>query len=116
MAVSVGSFTSVEQEAASLKTIEVLAPAGCDISSLISLPLNIFLTCILLCVKIPVLSAQITVVFPIVSSALILLTVIPFFKRRCIPKATTIVEIAGKPSGIAATASAAAFKNVLTVR
>ena len=54
--------------------------------------------------SVPVLSVQITWAEPRVSTAGKVLTIVFFFDIACIPMASTIVTIAGSPSGMAATA------------
>jgi len=61
-------------------------------------------TVISFCVSVPVLSVQMTVAAPSVSTAASLRMMAPRFAIRCIPSASVIVVIAGSPSGIAATA------------
>ncbi len=56
-------------------------------------------------VSVPVLSVQITVVEPSVSTAGRRRTRAPMRAIRCIPIASVIVETAGSPSGTAAIAS-----------
>ena len=56
------------------------------------------------CVSVPVLSEQMTSALPKVSTAGSLRIIVFFLAIRCIPIASTIVTIAGSPSGIAATA------------
>ena len=67
---------------------------------------NNFLTVISFLVKVPVLSEQITVVHPSVSTEGNFLTKAFLLIILCTPKAREIVTTAGKPSGIAATAKA----------
>ena len=55
-------------------------------------------------VKVPVLSAHITVILPRVSTARSFLTIAFLLTILFMPRANTIVTIAGNPSGIAATA------------
>ena len=57
-------------------------------------------------VRVPVLSEAIISVDPKVSTAGSLRTIEFRLARTCVPKAKTIVTIAGRPSGIAATARA----------
>ncbi len=59
-------------------------------------------------VRVPVLSEHITSVEPSVSTELSFLTKAFFFNMRCVPRAKEMVTTAGRPSGIAATASATA--------
>jgi len=73
---------------------------------------NIFFTVILFCVSVPVLSEHITVALPNVSTAGNLFTIAFFFTIFCTPIASTIVETAAKPSGIAATAKLTAVINI----
>ena len=60
----------------------------------------------------PVLSVQITEVEPKTSAAINLLTNPFFFKILSMPKAKITVIATGKPSGIAATATATAVTNI----
>ena len=55
-------------------------------------------------VSVPVLSEQMTVAAPSVSTAASLRTMAPRLAIRCIPRASVIVVMAGSPSGMAATA------------
>ena len=54
--------------------------------------------------SVPVLSVQITVAEPSVSTAASLRMMAPRLAMRCMPRASVMVVIAGSPSGIAATA------------
>jgi len=60
-------------------------------------------------VKVPVLSEQMTDVHPRVSTDGRLRTIAFFLAIRLVPSAKQVVMTAGKPSGIAATASATAI-------
>jgi hypothetical protein len=60
-------------------------------------------------VSVPVLSEQITDVHPSVSTDCSLRTMAFFFAIFLVPSARQVVMTAGKPSGIAATASATAI-------
>jgi hypothetical protein len=62
-----------------------------------------------LVVKVPVLSEQITVVHPKVSTEFNFLTIAFYFAILLLPKAKQVVITAGSPSGIAATAKATAI-------
>ena len=64
------------------------------------------------CVKVPVLSEQITVALPNVSTAGNFFTIAFFFTILCTPIASTMVETAANPSGIAATAKLTAVINI----
>jgi len=66
-------------------------------------------TDIWLVVSVPVLSEQITDVQPSVSTDGRLRTIAFFFAMRRVPSARHVVMTAGRPSGIAATASATAI-------
>jgi len=66
-------------------------------------------TDIWLVVRVPVLSEQMTDVQPRVSTEGRLRTIAFFFAMRRVPKARQVVMTAGRPSGIAATASATAI-------
>ena len=68
-----------------------------------------FWTVILFVVRVPVLSEQITVVQPRVSTLGSLRTIAFFFAIYLVPSARHVVITAGNPSGIAATASAIAI-------
>ena len=74
---------------------------------------NIFSTVILFWVNVPVLSEQITVLLPNVSTAGNFLTIAFFFTIFCTPIASTIVDTAASPSGITATANETAVINIL---
>ncbi len=63
----------------------------------------------------PVLSVHITETPPSVSTELSLLTIALFLAILWTPRASEIVTIAGRPSGIAATASATATKNISAI-
>ena len=71
-------------------------------------------TSILFCVKVPVLSEQITLLLPNVSTAGNFLIILFFFAILVTPIDNTIVTIAGNPSGIAATASPTDVINIST--
>ena len=64
----------------------------------------ISVTVITFCVNVPVLSEQIKVALPRVSTAGSLRITAFFFAIRCTPRESIIVTIAGRPSGMAATA------------
>ena len=64
-----------------------------------------FVTFILFCVNVPVLSEQITLLLPSVSTAGSFLIIVFFLAILVTPIESIIVTIAGSPSGIAATAS-----------
>ena len=66
----------------------------------------------LLCVNVPVLSVHTTEQEPKVSTANNFLIITLFLAIFCIPRANVNVNIAGNPSGIAATASDTAVINV----
>ena len=74
----------------------------------------IFVTFILFWVRVPVLSEQITLLLPKVSTAGSFLTMLFFFAILVTPIDNIIVTIAGKPSGIAATASPTEVINIST--
>lgn len=67
------------------------------------------MTVILLVVNVPVLSEQMTVVHPNVSTLINLLTIALCLAILLVPKAKQVVITAGRPSGIAATANATAI-------
>ena len=115
MASSVESLRSVEQAVASLSTKAVFSSSGSLVTSVSLSPSYIFARRILLRVSIPVLSEHITSVFPSVSSAAESLTIILLCTMRLSPSAITTVAIAGRLSGIAATASATELTSVLSV-
>ena len=71
-------------------------------------------TCILFCVNVPVLSEQITLLLPNVSTAGSFLIIVFFFAILVTPIESIIVTIAGNPSGIAATASPTEVINIST--
>jgi hypothetical protein len=62
-------------------------------------------------VSVPVLSEQMTVTEPSVSTALSLRVIALRRAMRCTPSASVIVRIAGSPSGMAATAKPMAARN-----
>ena len=66
-------------------------------------------TCILFCVRVPVLSVQITVTAPIVSQACSLRTRLLFFSMRLMLSARLSVTAIGMPSGTAITISVTAI-------
>jgi hypothetical protein len=67
------------------------------------------LTDIILVVRVPVLSEQMTEVQPSVSTDGKLLTMAFFLAMRRVPRARQVVITAGRPSGMAATARATAI-------
>lgn len=67
------------------------------------------LTDIILVVRVPVLSEQMTEVHPRVSTDGRLRTMAFFLAMRRVPRARQVVMTAGRPSGMAATASATAI-------
>lgn len=69
-------------------------------------------TVIRFCVKVPVLSEQMTLALPSVSTAGIRRTIPRFAAIRRTPMANTMVTTAGRPSGIAATAKLMEIKNI----
>ena len=73
-----------------------------------------FVTCILFCVRVPVLSEQITLLLPKVSTAGSFLIIVFFLAIFVTPIESIIVTIAGSPSGIAATASPTEVINIST--
>ncbi|OQA21487.1 MAG: hypothetical protein BWY60_00639 [Actinobacteria bacterium ADurb.Bin346] len=75
-------------------------------------PLKILRTTILFWVNVPVLSVQITETLPRVSTELSLRTIALFLAIFWTPSAREIVTIAGRPSGIEATARATATRNI----
>ena len=120
-AVSVGSPivlapSSPFLSTASLARIEVLSislatglsyPTSCREPSTKS-----FVTVILFWVRVPVLSEHITVVLPRVSTEGRLRTMAFCLASLCTPSASTTVDTAGRPSGMAATASDTAVMNM----
>ena len=77
-----------------------------------SLLTNIFCTSILFCVRVPVLSEQITEALPNVSTAGNFFIIAFFLTILWTPIARTIVDTAANPSGIAATAKLTAVINI----
>ena len=73
-----------------------------------------FVTVMRFCVSVPVLSEQITVAAPSVSTAGSRVRIAPRFAMRCTPSESTTVTIAGSPSGIAATAREIARRKLLS--
>ena len=69
---------------------------------------------ILFCVRVPVLSEQITVVLPSVSTEGRVRTMAFCFTRRCTPMASTMVETICSPSGMAATARLTAIISIFS--
>merc|ERR1719211_30850 len=78
-------------------------------TSLSFLKTNILQTDIMLVVRVPVLSEQMTEVQPRVSTEGKDLTIAFFLAIRLVPRAKQVVMTAGKPSGMAATAKATAI-------
>jgi len=70
---------------------------------------TIYYTVILLVVRVPVLSEQMTVVQPRVSTLISLLTIDLCLAILLVPRARQVVITAGSPSGMAATAKATAI-------
>ncbi len=106
--------------AAMSAAVESSAPA---VSSVPAVPSNpgsvrtfpqeyIEVTVILFCVSVPVLSEHMTVVLPRVSTEGRLRTMAFLFASLCTPIASTMVETAGSPSGIAAAASETDVMNI----
>ena len=69
-------------------------------------------TVILFWVRVPVLSEQMTLAQPRVSTAGSFFTMAPRAASRCTPRASTMVTMAGRPSGMAATARDTAVRNI----
>ena len=67
-------------------------------------------------VRVPVLSEQITPAHPKVSTAGSFLTMAPRAAIRPTPRASTMVTMAGRPSGMAATARDTAVRNISSIR
>ena len=120
-AVSVGSPVRVPSFAILVSLQSILASTTASVSTLNVSPFStsdnlpfvkIFFTVILFCVKVPVLSEQITLALPKVSTAGNFFTIAFLFTILWTPIAKTIVEIAAKPSGIAATAKDTAVINI----
>ena len=63
-------------------------------------------------VRVPVLSEQMTEAQPRVSTAGSFLTMALRLTMRCTPRASTMVTMAGRPSGMAATARETAVMNI----
>ena len=78
------------------------------------MPFVILVTCILFCVRVPVLSEHITLLLPSVSTAGSFLIMLFFFAIFVTPIESIIVTMAGNPSGIAATASPTDVINIST--
>ena len=66
-------------------------------------------------VRVPVLSEQITPAQPSVSTAGSFFTMAPRFAMRPTPRASTMVTMAGSPSGMAATARDTAVRNMNSI-
>ena len=73
-------------------------------------------TCILFCVKVPVLSVHITVTAPIVSQAWSLRTRLLVFSIRRMFSANASVTAIGRPSGTAITMSVTAIMKYCSTR
>ena len=120
-AVSVGSpvkfpssatFVSLQSISAWNRSLNSSLNSVIDSKSISSPFVNTFLTVILFCVKVPVLSEQITDALPSVSTAGSFFTIAFFLTILWTPIAKTIVDTAASPSGIAATASETAVINI----
>ena len=87
------------------------------LSSLFAIPWQFLtsVTVILFCVKVPVLSEHITLLLPSVSTAGSLRIMLFFLAILVTPIESIIVTIAGRPSGIAATASPTDVINISTI-
>ncbi len=111
---SILRWASVHKSAVCKRRFTLLSssPAGGSLRKSIRLPpLHPSTTVILFCVSVPVLSEQITVVLPSVSTDGRVRTMAFNFTRRCTPIASTIVDTICSPSGIAATARLTAIIN-----
>ena len=73
---------------------------------------DILASCIAFSVIVPVLSVQIMVALPSVSTVFICLTMIPIFIKRQEPKAINVVNATGISSGIMLIASVNAFSKL----
>ena len=120
-AVSVGSpvrvpssatFVSLQSISAWNRSLNSSLNSVIDSKSTSSPFVNIFLTVILFCVRVPVLSEQITDALPKVSTAGSFFTMAFFLTILWTPIARTIVDTAASPSGIAATAKETAVINI----
>ena len=125
-AVSVGSPVSVPSDDIFVSLHNILAytnfvnsssisSSEILLASLVASFQNIFSTVILFWVNVPVLSEQITVALPRVSTAGSLFTIAFFLTIFWTPIANTIVDTATSPSGIAATAKLTAVINILII-
>ena len=66
-------------------------------------------------VRVPVLSEQMTPAQPRVSTAGSFFTIAPLLAMRPTPRASTMVTMAGRPSGMAATARETAVRNISSI-
>ena len=97
-------------------SIQCIEPEWVSTSILDDVPLIcINAASILFCVSVPVLSVTITLVPPKVSTADNFFTITLYFAMRSIPNARAKVATMGKPSGIAATASAMDVSSICTI-
>ena len=83
-----------------------------DSSEELDAPLTVSTTVMRFCVSVPVLSEQMTVVLPSVSTEGRLRTMAFCLANFCTPRASTMVDTAGSPSGMAATARLTAVMNI----
>ena len=115
IAASVESFSSIEQATASCKTPADFSGKESLVTSVNCSPSKIRLSSILFLVRIPVLSTQITSVLPSISRAFVFLIIMLSSTIRFMPSAITIVDIAGRLSGMALIPNANAFIRAFTV-
>ena len=122
MAVSVGSPTGISvpfssrtvpsvHSAASRSSASTPSGTSPSASEILS-PANTLTRVILFWVSVPVLSEQITDALPSVSTAGSLRMIAFLVTIRCTPMASTMVTMAGSPSGMAATARDTAVMNM----
>ena len=113
IAASVGSPTAINLPFSSFFIIQSVHIEP-NSNNIFGLDAIVFTTVILFCVKVPVLSEQITLLLPNVSTAGNFLIIAFFFAILVTPIDNIIVTIAGKPSGIAATAKPTEVINIST--
>ena len=106
-------FLSLMKQLAHLQENSPCGTYPVPVTSQVFPPLQSFVTVILFCVIVPVLSEQITEAQPSVSTAGSFRTIALFLIIRCTPNDNATVTIAGNPSGIAATARETPAKNMV---
>ena len=105
-----------EQSVPYNKSLRTFSEFASVISSVLSAPSRYALTKVMrFCVKVPVLSEQMTEALPNVSTAGSLRIIAFFLAMRCTPMERTMVTIAGNPSGIAETAKDTAVMKISMV-